>query len=158
MICGQYSYLKINLKFQSTFFMQYLLKHEKTKPLREVVQNNTVKLVNLAFNKPQPATRPSSPNSLAKLELQFQTIQICSILVKHDDKWLPQNHALVSFLSLSLSLSLLGGRILGSYSWDIIWVWALAGLNKLGYSFRPSRSAAYWWNIMVSGYLRTRLW
>ncbi|XP_038044323.1 transformation/transcription domain-associated protein-like isoform X2 [Patiria miniata] len=85
-----------NSQFSS--LLAYLLKQDEAKPLRDVLQTNTIKLINLAFNKPQPTARPTSPNSQAKLELQYQTILICSILVKHDPAWLPQKSVLFGHL------------------------------------------------------------
>ncbi|XP_070565955.1 transformation/transcription domain-associated protein-like isoform X2 [Ptychodera flava] len=88
-----------NLKEQSwnRMFTNFL-KNEKAKPFRDVLQTNTLRLVNLAFTKPQPAGRPASPNDVVRLELQYQAILIISLLVKFDEKWLPQSPVVESHL------------------------------------------------------------
>ncbi|XP_077979126.1 transformation/transcription domain-associated protein-like [Glandiceps talaboti] len=74
------------------------LKTEKAKPFRDVLQTNALRLVNLAFTKPQPTGRPASPSDNIKLELQYQAILIISILVKFDNNWLSVNPVVESHL------------------------------------------------------------
>ncbi|XP_072179557.1 transformation/transcription domain-associated protein-like [Diadema setosum] len=80
-----------NLKnHQLSRMFNYLLKQESAKPLREAIQNNPTKLINLAFSKTQPPARPTNQAEKSLLELQYQSIRICCTLVKHDKQWLPQ--------------------------------------------------------------------
>ncbi|XP_033101198.1 transformation/transcription domain-associated protein-like isoform X1 [Anneissia japonica] len=88
-----------NLKEQQyNKLFAHMLKQGEAVELRKVVQSNQAKLVNLAFAKTQPTARPNSPNSLTRLELQYQTILIISILVKYSPDWLPKQPVLANHL------------------------------------------------------------
>ncbi|XP_077870553.1 transformation/transcription domain-associated protein [Saccoglossus kowalevskii] len=88
-----------NLKepYYNRMFTSFL-KQDKAKPFRDILQGNPLRLINLAFTKPQTISRPDSPNTVIRLELQYQAIYIISILVEFDEKWLSQNAVVESHL------------------------------------------------------------
>ncbi|XP_059388031.1 transformation/transcription domain-associated protein isoform X2 [Carassius carassius] len=83
----------------SRMFMSFL-KHKDAKPLRDVLASNPNRFVPLLVPAGSaPTVRPGSPStSTARLDLQFQSIKIISIIVKNDESWLAGQHSLVSQL------------------------------------------------------------
>uniref|UniRef100_A0A8C2FRP0 Transformation/transcription domain-associated protein n=1 Tax=Cyprinus carpio TaxID=7962 RepID=A0A8C2FRP0_CYPCA len=83
----------------SRMFMSFL-KHKDAKPLRDVLASNPNRFVPLLVPAGSATTvRPGSPStSTARLDLQFQSIKIISIIVKNDEGWLAGQHSLVSQL------------------------------------------------------------
>ncbi|XP_048350103.1 transformation/transcription domain-associated protein [Sphaerodactylus townsendi] len=83
----------------SRMFMSFL-KHKDAKPLRDVLASNPNRFIALLLpGGTQAAVRPGSPStSTMRLDLQFQAIKIISIIVKHDECWLANQHSLVSQL------------------------------------------------------------
>ncbi|XP_054724829.1 transformation/transcription domain-associated protein-like [Uloborus diversus] len=91
-----------NLKdAQLTRFLEYLLKGDRGKLFREVLQQkHTSKLVSMTLGVNQSATAlgASATANFAIQEIQYQAIRIVSLLVKYDDQWLSEQHQLVACL------------------------------------------------------------
>ncbi|XP_071811547.1 transformation/transcription domain-associated protein-like isoform X3 [Apostichopus japonicus] len=85
-------------KPQLSRLLIYFLKQKGAGPLRQVLEANTPKIINLAFAKPQPPARPTTISEKTLLELQFQSIYISRILVKHNPNWLPKQPQLCNHL------------------------------------------------------------
>uniref|UniRef100_S4RST8 Transformation/transcription domain-associated protein n=1 Tax=Petromyzon marinus TaxID=7757 RepID=S4RST8_PETMA len=83
----------------SRMFMSFL-KHKDARHLRDVISASPVRFVGLLAPAAAPPARPGSPTTApsSRLDLQFNAIKIISILVKHDEKWLPGQPGLVSHL------------------------------------------------------------
>ncbi|XP_078728881.1 transformation/transcription domain-associated protein isoform X3 [Lampetra fluviatilis] len=83
----------------SRMFMSFL-KHKDARHLRDVISASPVRFVGLLAPAAAPPARPGSPTTTpsSRLDLQFNAIKIISILVKHDEKWLPGQPGLVSHL------------------------------------------------------------
>nr|CAD7263930.1 unnamed protein product [Timema shepardi] len=74
-------------------FLEYLIKHEKGKPFRDVLQNSCTKLKEMVTNITNLQTGE-------RAELQYQSIRITSLLIKFNEQWLATEHDLVNAYSL----------------------------------------------------------
>nr|CAD7586473.1 unnamed protein product [Timema genevievae] len=74
-------------------FLEYLIKHEKGKPFRDVLQNSCSKLKEMVTNVTNFQTGE-------RAELQYQSIRITSLLIKFNEQWLATEHDLVNAYSL----------------------------------------------------------
>nr|CAD7427558.1 unnamed protein product [Timema monikensis] len=74
-------------------FLEYLIKHEKGKPFRDVLQNSCTKLKEMVTNITNFQTGE-------RAELQYQSIRITSLLIKFNEQWLATEHDLVNAYSL----------------------------------------------------------
>uniref|UniRef100_UPI00358FE8D5 transformation/transcription domain-associated protein-like isoform X3 n=1 Tax=Myxine glutinosa TaxID=7769 RepID=UPI00358FE8D5 len=83
----------------SRMFMSFL-KHSEAKNLRDVLAASPGRFFTLLSSGTVSVARPASPTQAqpSRLDLQFNAIKIISIIVKHDEKWLPGQPALASHL------------------------------------------------------------
>ncbi|XP_071454988.1 transformation/transcription domain-associated protein [Hetaerina americana] len=96
-----------NIKDQQwSRFFEFLIKHKDGKPFRDVLQNSSVRLINMAMGLQYQTSQlgntsiqpPQSVNLPDKPEIQYQSIRITSLLIKFDDQWLITQHQLVTSL------------------------------------------------------------
>ena len=78
-----------------------MLKQTCGLPFREVLQAQTMHLINMAFSPIPPGTVPTVAEVAQKAELQYDIIKFVSILVKQDPKWITGQVPLVSCLRFS---------------------------------------------------------
>uniref|UniRef100_UPI00359021B0 transformation/transcription domain-associated protein-like n=1 Tax=Myxine glutinosa TaxID=7769 RepID=UPI00359021B0 len=83
----------------SRMFMRFL-KHSEAKKLRDVLAASPQHFFTLLSSGPMSVARPASPTQAqpSRLDSQFIAIKIISIIVRHDEKWLPGQPALASHL------------------------------------------------------------
>uniref|UniRef100_A0A8C4NGE8 Transformation/transcription domain-associated protein n=1 Tax=Eptatretus burgeri TaxID=7764 RepID=A0A8C4NGE8_EPTBU len=83
----------------SRMFMSFL-KHSEAKNLRDILAASPGRFFSLLSSGAVSVARPASPTQTqpSRLDLQFNAIKIISIIVKHDEKWLPGQPALASHL------------------------------------------------------------
>ncbi|XP_069681279.1 transformation/transcription domain-associated protein isoform X3 [Periplaneta americana] len=82
-----------NIKDQQwSRYLEYMIKHKDGKPFRDVLQNSSTRLINLALG--NSSQQPLQP--VDKAEMQYQSIRITSLLIKLDDQWLSSQHQLVN--------------------------------------------------------------
>lgn len=82
-----------NIKDQQwSRYLEFMIKHKDGKPFRDVLQNSSTRLINLALgNSSQQSLQP-----MDKREMQYQSIRITSLLIKLDDQWLSSQHQLIN--------------------------------------------------------------
>ncbi|XP_067013941.2 transformation/transcription domain-associated protein [Anabrus simplex] len=85
----------LNVKDQQwNRYLEFMIKHEKGKPLRDVLQKSVGKLTSLALAHHQNLAGTAADRS----EMQFMSIRITSLLIKYDDQWLSSQHMLIKAL------------------------------------------------------------
>uniref|UniRef100_A0A146L0J1 Transformation/transcription domain-associated protein n=6 Tax=Lygus hesperus TaxID=30085 RepID=A0A146L0J1_LYGHE len=74
-------------------YLEYLIKHDEGRPFREVLQSPECveRLIAMAL---APKIITTTLTTDERLELQFQSIRIVSLLVKYDDQWLSSQEQL----------------------------------------------------------------
>ncbi|KAK6165821.1 hypothetical protein SNE40_022660 [Patella caerulea] len=87
---------------QYTRCLEYIIKHEQGKPIREVLKSNPTRLISITSGQvPGVPVRPVSPTDMTKFDLEYQGIRLISLLAKSDGddgEWLSQNSQIVSHL------------------------------------------------------------
>ncbi|KAJ8314001.1 hypothetical protein KUTeg_008562 [Tegillarca granosa] len=76
---------------QWTRLFEYILSHKDGKPLREVLENNPARLINIAFNQPLIVEGSLASTAAPTQELQYQIIKLISILTRYEEDWFSQH-------------------------------------------------------------------
>ncbi|XP_034936834.1 transformation/transcription domain-associated protein [Chelonus insularis] len=85
-----------NIKDQQwSRYLEFLIKHTDGKPFRDVLYNNTGRLITMLLAHSQTNSNLSFTD---KCELQHQSIRLISVLIKYDDQWLSSQTQLVATL------------------------------------------------------------
>ncbi|XP_015602005.1 transformation/transcription domain-associated protein [Cephus cinctus] len=85
-----------NIKDQQwSRYLEFLIKHKDGKSFRDVLHNNTSRLITMLLTHSQTNSNLSHAE---KSELQHQAIRIISVLIKFDEQWLSTQSQLVAAL------------------------------------------------------------